>query len=91
MYLSVETNGPSQFAKIEDRFDEVYDSYGEPGPFCDMEYLEDTQYFGEDALPTAPPPPDAGDNDSDDEDNESVVEVGGESNNDSSPPVHVIP
>ena len=90
MYLSVETNGPSQFAKIEDRFDEVYDSYGEPGPFCDMEYLEDTQYFGEDALPTALPP-DAGDNDSDNEDNQSVVEVGDESNNDSSPPVHVIP
>ena len=37
--------------RIKDRFDEGYDSDGEPVPFFDMEYLEDNQYFDEDALP----------------------------------------
>ena len=41
--------------KKEDRFNKVYDSDGEPGPFCDMEYLEDNKYFVEYALPDAPP------------------------------------
>ena len=36
--------------KIKDSFDEGYYSDGEPGPFFDMEYLEDTQYFDQDAL-----------------------------------------
>ena len=31
--------------KKKDVFNKVYDSYGGPGPFCDMEYIEDTQYF----------------------------------------------
>ena len=33
------------------RFNKVYDSYGEPVPFCDMEDIEDTQYFDEYTLP----------------------------------------
>ena len=37
--------------KKEDRFNKFYDSYWEPGPFCDMKYLEYTQYFDEYALP----------------------------------------
>ena len=37
--------------KIKGGFDEGYDSDGEPGPLCDMEYLEYTQYFDEVALP----------------------------------------
>ena len=28
-----------------DRFNKVYDSDEEPGPLCDTEYFEDTQYF----------------------------------------------
>ena len=36
--------------KKEDRFNKVYDSDGEPGPFYDIEDLEDTQYFDEYAL-----------------------------------------
>ena len=28
--------------KIKDRFDEGYDSDGEPGPLLNMEYIEDT-------------------------------------------------
>ena len=35
----------------KDRLNNVYDSDGEPGTFCDMEDLEDTQYFYEYALP----------------------------------------
>ena len=45
MYLSVSTNEPSSFTKNEDRLNKFYDIDGEPGPFCDMEDLEDTQYF----------------------------------------------
>ena len=37
--------------KIKDSFDEGYYSDGEPGPFFDMEDIEGTQYFYEDALP----------------------------------------
>ena len=37
--------------KKEDRFNKVYGSDGEPGPFCDLEYLEDNQYFDEHILP----------------------------------------
>ena len=37
--------------KKEDRLNKVYDSDGGPGPFFDMEDLEDTQYFYEYALP----------------------------------------
>ena len=53
-----------------------------------MEYLEDTQYFYEYALPDVAPL-DAGKISSNDEGNESVAEVGHKSNNDSSPPVNV--
>ena len=35
------------YKKKEDRFNNVYNIDGEPGPFCDMEDLEDTQYFDE--------------------------------------------
>ena len=35
----------------EDRFNKFYNSDGEPGYFCDMEDLEDTQYFDEYDLP----------------------------------------
>ena len=37
--------------KKDVRLNTFYDSDGEPGPFCDMKYLEDTQYFDEYALP----------------------------------------
>ena len=37
--------------KIKDTLDEGYDSDGEPGHFCDMEDLEDNQYFVDSALP----------------------------------------
>ena len=40
----------------DDRFNKVYDSNGEPGPFCDMEDIEDTQDFDEYALSDVPPP-----------------------------------
>ena len=49
----------SKLQKNEDRFNKVYDSYGETGPLCDMEDIEYTQDFDEYALPDAPPP-DAG-------------------------------
>ena len=39
----------------EDGFNKVYDSDGEPGPFCDMEDLEDTQDFDEYNLPNVSP------------------------------------
>ena len=42
-----------------DRFNKVYVSDGEPGTFCDMEYIEDTHDFDECALPDFFPP-DAG-------------------------------
>ena len=31
--------------KTEDRFNEGYDSDGEPGPLCDVEDIEDNQDF----------------------------------------------
>ena len=73
--------------KKEHRFNEVYNSDGEPGPFCDMGYIEDTQYFDEYDIFDVPPP-DAG-KISDYEGNESVAEGGDKSNNDSSHTVHV--
>ena len=33
---------------------------GKPVPLCDMEDLEDDQYFDDYYLPDLPPPPDAG-------------------------------
>ena len=45
--------------KKEDRLNKVYDSDGEPGPFCDMEDLQGTQDFYEYALNDVLPP-DAG-------------------------------
>ena len=42
--------------KKEHRFNKVYGSDGEPGPFCDLEYLEDNQYFDEVDLPDVAPP-----------------------------------
>ena len=74
--------------KKENRFNKVYDSDGEPGPFCYMEDLEDTQYFYEYNLPDVFPP-DSGKNFSDYGVNESVAEGGDKSNNDSSHTVHV--
>ena len=41
--------------KKEDMFNKVYDSDGEPWPFSDMEYLEDTQDFDECNLPDVSP------------------------------------
>ena len=63
----------------EDRFNEVYDSDGKPGPFCDMEDLEYTQEFDEYALPDFLSPGDG--KISDYEGNESVSEGGDKSNN----------
>ena len=40
-------------------FNKVYDSDREPGPFCNMEDIEDTQYVYEYALPDVSTP-DAG-------------------------------
>ena len=76
------------YKKIEDRFNNVYNSDGEPRPFCDMEDIEDTQYFDEYALPDVSPP-NSGKKISDYEGNESVAEGGDKSNNDSSHTVHV--
>ena len=48
---SIKCNSQSQQSnlhylhKINDKFKEVYDSHGEPGPFCAMGYLEDTEDF----------------------------------------------
>ena len=52
--LSQQRSPPNFFKK--DSFNKVYDSDGEPGPLCDTEYLEDTQYFDYYALPYAPLP-----------------------------------
>ena len=40
----------------KEKFNKVYDSDGEPGPFCGMEDLEDTQDFDKYALPDVLPP-----------------------------------
>ena len=56
-------------------FNKVYSSDGEPGPFCDMEDLENTQDFDDYVLPDVSPP-DAGKIFSDYEGNESVAEGG---------------
>ena len=61
---------------------------GGPGPLCDMEDLEDTQYFDEYALPNILPP-DPGKKISGYEGNWYFAEGGGNSNNDSSHTVHV--
>ena len=76
-----------KWPKKKDRFNKVYDSDGGPGPFCDMEDLEDTQYFDDYALPDVSPP--GAGKISDYEVNESVAEGGDKSNNDSSHTVHV--
>ena len=66
--------------KIEYRFDEGYDSDGgPPGPFFDMEYIEDTQCSDEDALHDVVPL-DAGKNPSSDEGNRYVAEGGDNQN-----------
>ena len=52
-----------------------------------MEYLEDTQYFYEGALPYDVPL--GAENSSNENFNEYSAEVGDKSNNHSSPPVHV--
>ena len=50
-YSGIKFNSQSQQSnlhylhKINDKFKEVYDSHGEPGPFCAMGYLEDTEDF----------------------------------------------
>ena len=41
--------------KIEDRFNEGYNSDGERGPFWDVENIDGPQYFDEVALPDAYP------------------------------------
>ena len=79
---------PYHLQKKEDRFNIVYNSDGEPGPFCDMEDLEDTQYFDEYALPDVPPP-NSGKTISDYDGNESFAEGVDKSNNDSSHTVNV--
>ena len=66
----------------------IYDSDGEPGPFCDMEDPEDTQYFYKYARPDVFLPG-AGKIFSDYGGNEYVAEGGEKSNNDSSHTVHV--
>ena len=63
-YSSIKCASQSQQRNLrklqkKDCFNKVYDSDGEPGLFCDMEDLEDTQYFDEYALPDDSPP-DAG-------------------------------
>ena len=72
--------------KKEDRFNKVYDSDGGPGSFCDMEDLEDTQYFDEYDLPDFSW---FWKNISDYQGNESVAEGGDKSNNDSYHTIHV--
>ena len=37
--------------KKQDSFNKIYNGDGEPGTFCDMEDIADTQYFDEYALP----------------------------------------
>ena len=67
----------SNFRKLQKKEDEsnkVYDSDGEPGPFCGTGDLEDTQYFDEYALPVSTPPDDIK-HFYDYEGNESVAEV----------------
>ena len=41
--------------KKEHRFNEVYNSDGESGPFCDIGDPEDNQYVDEYILPDVPP------------------------------------
>ena len=74
--------------KTQDRFDEGHDSYGIPGSFCDVEYLDNTQYFDEVDIPSIIPLC-ACENSSVDEVNDSVLAVDYKSNNDSSSPVQV--
>ena len=88
MYLLVSTKEPSRFTKIEDRFDEGYGIDGELGPLCDVDNLEYTQHFDEDALPDAVPFDDV-ENTSDNEGNKYIAEGVDNPNNDSSPPVYV--
>ena len=43
MCISASKKEPLSITKIEDRFNMVYDSDGEPGPFYNIEDIEDTQ------------------------------------------------
>ena len=65
-----------------------YNSDGEPGHFCDMENIEDTQYFDDYALPDVFPH-DADQKKTDYESNWSVPERGYKSNHDSCNTLHV--
>ena len=87
MPLSLNKGNLHKLPKKEDRFNNVYDSDGVPVPFCDIEYLEDTQYFYEYALPDVFSLGD-GKTLSDYEGNEYVTEGGDKLNNDSSHIVH---
>ena len=51
MCISVSKSILRKLQKKEDRFNKVYNSDGEPGPWCDMKDLENTQDFYEYALP----------------------------------------
>ena len=72
MYLSVSRNELQPSTKKEDKLNKVYDSDGEPGPFFDLEDLEDTQDFYDYVLPDVFTP-DAGKNFYGYEGNESVA------------------
>ena len=63
----------------QDTLNKFYDSYGEPGTFCDMEDIEDTQDFYEYSLPDVFNP-DSGIVFSCYEDSEYVAEGGDKSN-----------
>ena len=76
------------FKKEEDEFNKVHHSDGEPGPFYDIEDLEDTQYFDEYAL-TNVFPLDSGKTFSGYEGNEYFTKGRDKSCNDSSHIVHV--
>ena len=90
-YSGIQCASQSQQRKISklkkgDRLNKVYDSDGEPGLFCDMEDLEDTQDIDKYALFDVLPP---AYEKSDYEGNESVAGGGDRSNNDSSHTVYV--
>ena len=55
MILSL-NKGTFVIYRKDDRFNKVYDSDVEPGLLCDMEDIEDTQYYDDYALPDVPPP-----------------------------------
>ena len=63
----------SHLQKREDRFNEGYNSYGEPGPLCDVENIEDNKDFDEEVLPAIAPLV-SGENNSDVQGNSYVLE-----------------